>query len=137
MSASSLYKTASVLIILFALGHTLGFRRTKGMAGADAVVALMKSVRFTVNGFDRIYWDFYVGFGLFVTVFLLFAAALSWQLGSLPREVLAQIPIATWGLALCFAGVTILSWTRFFVAPGVFSTLVTLCLLAAAWMAGK
>src|SRR5262245_58237227 len=120
MRASLIYRIASVLLVLFAIGHTLGFRQTNGMDGADSVVALMQSVHFTVQGFRRNYWDFYVGFGLFVTLFLLLSAALAWQLGSLPREVRARIPVATWGLALCFVGVSILSWSRFFMAPGIF-----------------
>lgn len=102
------------------------------MEGADGVVALMKSVHFTVQGARRAYWDFFVGFGFFVTVFLLFAALLAWQLGGLSREVLAQMPAVTWGLALCFLAIAVLSWTRFFAVPGIFSILITLCLFAAA-----
>ena len=131
------YRIASVLLVLFAVGHQLGFRTTEGMAGADAVVEHMKSVRFNVQGFSRVYYDFFVGFGYFVTVFLLFSAILAWQLGGLPREVLVTIPAATWGLAACFAAVTVLSWSYFFVVPGVFATLITACLGLGAWLAGR
>jgi|SRR5215470_618081 len=138
MKPSVLYRIAAVLIVLFAAGHTFGFTQTKGMEGADSVVALMKSVHFTVQGFTRAYWDFFVGFGLFVTVFLLFSAVLSWQLGRYSREGLAQVPAAaTWGLAICFAAVAILSWIYFFIAPGVFATVITACLGAAAASAAK
>jgi len=132
MKSSILYRVASVLLVLFAIGHTVGFTQTTGMVGADTVVGLMKSVRFSVQGFQRTYWNFFVGFGLFVTVFLLFSAGLSWALGGTPREVRLQIPAATWGLAICFLGVTILSWCYFFVAPGIFSLLITACLALAA-----
>jgi hypothetical protein len=137
MSCSLFYRIAAVLLVLFAVGHQLGFRQTKGMTGADSVVTLMKSVHFTVQGFPRVYYDFFVGFGFFVTAFLLFAAALSWQLGGVSRDVLAQLPLATWGLVVCFLAVTILSWSYFFLAPGIFSILITACLMAAAILAGK
>lgn len=137
MSSSLFYRIAAVLLVLFAIGHTLGFRQTKGMTGADSVVSLMKSVHFTVQGFRRSYYDFYVGFGLFVTVFLLFAALLSWQLGGVSQDVVAHIPWATWGLVLCFLAVTILSWTYFFLAPGIFSILITACLAGGALLPGK
>jgi hypothetical protein len=141
MSSSLFYRIAAVLLVLFAIGHQLGFRQTKGMTGADSVVALMKSVHFSVQGFQRAYYDFYydffVGFGFFVTAFLLFSALLSWQLGSVSQEVLAQIPWATWGLAACFLAVAVLSWSYFFLAPGIFASLVFACLIVAAGLAGK
>jgi hypothetical protein len=43
MTSSLLYRIAAVLLVLFAVGHTLGFRSTEGMEGADTVVALMTS----------------------------------------------------------------------------------------------
>jgi len=138
MSAGLLYRISSVLLVLFAIGHTLGFRQTKGMEGADTVVGLMKSARFHVQGFERNYYDFYVGFGLFVTVFLLFAAALTWQLGGLSPEALSRIPIvATWGLAVCFVAITAMTWRYFFMVPDIFSTVITACLIAAAWAGGR
>jgi len=137
MSSSLFYRISAVLLVLFAIGHHLGFRQTKGMTGADSVVSLMKSVHFTVQGSSRDYYDFFLGFGFFVTAFLFFSGLLSWQLGGVSREVLAQIPLATWGLAACFLAVTILSWTYFFMAPGIFATLVTTCLIAAAILANR
>jgi len=86
---------------------------------------------------NRTYWDFYTGFGLFVTVFLLFTAILTWQLGSLPKEILSTMWILNWSLAACFIVVTILSWMYFFVVPVVFSAVIALCLVYAAWLAGK
>jgi hypothetical protein len=88
-------------------------------------------------GFSRTYWDFYVGFGLFVSVFLLLAVVLAWQLGSLPPESLALMRGTAWGFALCFGGITVLSWKYFFMIPVVFSIVTTLCLTAAAWLSAK
>jgi hypothetical protein len=136
MNASLLYRVASGLLVLFAAGHTLGFRRVDPRWGVDPAIEALKTTRFDVQGLSRTYWGFYTGFGFFVTVLLLFAAVLAWMLGGLPREVLAAMPGIAWALALCFLAVTVLSWQYFFVVPVVFSGLITLCLLAAAWVAG-
>jgi hypothetical protein len=137
MKAPLLYRIASVLLFLFAAGHTIGFRRVDPSWGVDAAIEALKATRFDVQGLSRTYWGFYTGFGLFVTVLLLFTAALAWQLGGLSREILGAIPGITWSLVVCFAAVTFLSWQYFFLVPVVFSGLVTLCLLAAAWSAGR
>ena len=134
MKASLLYRFSSVLLVLFALGHTIGFRQTDPRWNADAVANGMRSVRFEVQGFNRTYWDFFVGFGLFVSVFLLFAAVLAWRFGSMTPDRLAAIPVERWSFALCFVVIAGLTWRYFFVAPGVFSTLVALGLVAAAWL---
>jgi hypothetical protein len=85
-------------------------------------------------GFSRTYWDFYVGFGLTITVILLLAVVLAWQLGSLPPESLKHLRGTAWTFALCFAAIAILDWKYFFTIPIVFSILITVCLTAAAWL---
>jgi hypothetical protein len=137
MKASVLYRIASVLLILFALGHTMGFKRVDPRWGVDSIIGALRSTHFDVQGLNRTYWDFYIGFGLFVTVLLVFTAVLSWQLGSLPKESLLLMPIVTWGLAACFALVTFLSWKYFFMVPMIFSGVITICFILAAWIAGR
>ena len=97
-----LYRIASVLLVLFAVGHTLGFHTTKPERGVGPLLTSMREIRFVVQGFSRTYWNFYIGSGLFVTVLLLFAALVSWQLGSLSAETLLLMRILAWALALCF-----------------------------------
>src|SRR5271170_1945538 len=134
---SALYRIASVLLLLFAAGHTFGFRQNNPEWGADAVLGLMRSVHFDAQGFSRTYWDFFSAFGLFFSVFLLFAAVLAWQLGGLPAETFARVRGAAWALAMCFAAVTALSWKYAFTTPIVFSTVITMSLIAAAWLSAK
>jgi hypothetical protein len=136
MGASLLYRISSGLLVLFALGHTIGFRRVDPRWNVDGVVNGMRSVSFDVQGLHRTYWDFFSGFGLFVSVFLVFAAILAWQFGSMSRERLSAIPIQRWSFAICFVFIAVLTWRYFFVAPGVFSTLVALGLVGAAWLGG-
>jgi hypothetical protein len=126
MKASLFYRIASVLLLLFAAGHHLGFRRVDPRWGVDSIIAALKSTRFEVQGFNRTYGDFYTGFGFFATVFLLFTAILAWQLGGLPKETLSAMPLMTWAFALCFVAVTVLTWRYFFIAPLLFSAATTL-----------
>ena len=137
MKASMFYRIAAVLLLLFAAGHTLGFRQNNPEWGADAVLGLMRSVHFDAQGFTRTYWDFFSAFGLFFSVFLLFAAVLAWQLGGLPAETLAAMRVTVWALALCFAAITVVSWRYLFIIPIAFSIVITLCLTAAAWLSAK
>ena len=102
MSSKWFYRIASVLLVLFAVGHTLGFRKTPPEWGVDSIVSAMRTLHFSAQGFDRTYYDFYVGFGLFVSVLLLFTAAVVWQLGGMSRETLAAIPGIRWSLVVCF-----------------------------------
>jgi hypothetical protein len=137
MRASLLYRTASVLLLLFAIGHTLGFRKTDPKWGVDNLISSMQSLHFDAQGFNRTYWDFYVGFGLFVSVFLVFTAVLAWQLGGLPAETLAPMRSIGWVFAICFVAVAFLSWKFFFTVPLIISVLIMVCLIAAAWLSRK
>src|SRR5246127_4345318 len=69
MKASMFYRIASVLLLLFAAGHTFGFRQNIPEWGTDAVLALMRSVHFGAQGFTRTYWDFFSALGLFSPCF--------------------------------------------------------------------
>jgi len=129
---SALYRIASVLLLLFAAGHTFGFRQNNPEWGAGAVLELMRSVHFDAQGFSRTYWDFFSAFGLFFSVFLLFAAILAWLLAGFPADTLARVQSIQWALAVCFVAVTALSWRYAFTTPLVFSIVITVCLTAAA-----
>ena len=137
MKASWLYRIASVLLLLFAIGHTLGFRQTFPEWRVGSLIDSMRSIHFDVQGFSRSYWDFFSAFGFFFSVFLLFAAVLAWQLGGLPAEIFARMRGTAWALALCFVAVTALCFRYAFTAPIVFSTAITICLIAAACLPAK
>jgi hypothetical protein len=111
LRASTLYRIASVLLLLFDAGHTLGFRQSDPSWGVDTLLVSMRSIHFNVQWFSRTYWDLFVGSGFFVSVFLLFAAVLAWQLGGLSAETLALMRGPAWALALCFAAVTVAGYT--------------------------
>ena len=135
MRPSMFYRIAAVLLLLFDAGHTSGFPWSDPKWGVD--LGSMQSTHFYVLGFSRTYWDFYVGFGLFVSALLLLAVVLAWQLGSLPPESLVLMRGTAWTFALGFVAITVLSWKYFFIIPIVFSLVITSCLTAAAWLSAK
>jgi hypothetical protein len=124
-------------MLLFALGHTLGFRQDDPEWRASAVTDLMRSIHFNAQGFNRTYWDFFSAFGLYLSVFLVFAAVLAWLLGGLPAETLSRVRNIAWALAICFVAITAVTWKYAFTTPLVFSVLITVCLIAAAWLSAK
>ena len=135
MTSRVLYRIAAVLILVFDLGHSAGCPWSDPKWGVDT--SAMRSSQFEILGFTRAYWDFYVGFGLFVSVFLLLAAILAWQLGSLPKQTTLLVRTTAWVLSLCFVAVTFLSWRYFFTIPIVFSALIAICLMSATWLSSR
>jgi hypothetical protein len=128
MNATLLYRIAAALLILFALGHTIGFLHFKPPTPeAIAVRDAMTNVHFEVKGASFSYGGFYNGFGLFVTAYLLFSAFLAWHLGGLATRE----PQAIGGLGWAFFAVQVaslaLSWIYFSVPPAVFSGIVAAC----------
>ena|SRR5215471_2234618 len=134
MKASLFYRIAAVLLLFFAIGHTLGFRQADPKWGVDALLASMRSIHFVVMGSTRTYWDMFLAAGFSVAVFYFFAAILAWQLGGLPAETLAHMRGPAWAMAVCFAAITVVSWKYLFAIPIVFSSAITLCLSVAAWL---
>jgi hypothetical protein len=137
MKARIFYRVAAVLLLLLAVGHTLGFRQSDPAWGVDALLGSMQSIHFDVQGFSRTYWDLFVAAGFCVGVFYLFAAILAWQLGGLPAETLARMRGIAWAFALCFAAITVVSSLYLFILPIAFAGLITVCLISAAWFSSK
>jgi hypothetical protein len=137
MRASIFYRIAAVLLLLFAVGHTLAFRQSDPAWGVDSLLASMRSIHFDVQGFNRSYWDLFQAAGFSVGVFYLFSAILAWQLGGLPAASLALMRGTLWAFTLCFAAITIVSWRYLFILPVAFSIVITVCLAIAAWLSAK
>jgi len=130
-------RLTSVLLVLFAIGHTFGFSQTDPQWGIDSFLGSLRTSHFEVMGFSRTFWEFFIAAGLIVGVFYLFAAILAWQLGGLSPAALASVRGVLWAFALCFAVIAALSWRYLFAIPIAFSTLITIGLVAAAWGARK
>jgi hypothetical protein len=99
MTTGALYRTATIVFLVFAAGHTLGFLSFtppthEGIAVRDA----MNSVHFMVAGTNLSYGGFYRGFGLSATVSMLFEAFLAWQLAAIARLAPRLAASLTWAL---------------------------------------
>jgi hypothetical protein len=125
------YRVSAVLLLLFAAGHQFNFRTVDPSWNAGTTVAAMRDVRFAVQGFQRTYWEFFSGFGFFVTTLLLFSAFFAWYVAGLPPEVRRMLASVLWAFAIAFVIIAILSWRYFFVVPGIFATLISLLLVIA------
>jgi hypothetical protein len=135
VSATFLYRVAAVLLLLFAVGHTLGFLAFKpstseGLAVRDA----MNSVHFEFKGSIYSYGGFYKGFGLTVTAYLLFCAFLAWQLGGLASTAPQSIGALAWAFVTVQLACLVLSLLYFFLVPALFSGVVVIALGWAAWL---
>lgn len=135
MSATVLYRISSVLLILFTLGHTVGFLKfapptAEGIAVRDS----MAKVHFQVRGRDYSYGGFYRGFGLFNSVYLLFSALLAWHLGTLAAHNPQAIGTLAWAFCLVMMASLLLCWAYFNMVAVTFSAVLAICLGWAAWL---
>ena len=108
-------------LVLFAAAHTVGFLRfvppnAEGIAVRDA----MRNVHFALRGGSYSYGGFYDGFGLSVSVYLLFSAFLAWHLGTLAARDPKAIGMLGWVFcAMEIAQLAICAMYFFFAARGV------------------
>lgn len=137
MKAPVFYRVAAIVLLVFSAAHTFGFSQSDPQWGVDALLGSMRSIHFDVQGSNRTYWDLFLAAGLSVGVFLLFAAVLAWQLAGLTAQALAHLRGISWAFALCFAAFTVVSWRYLFILPVVFSAVVTVCLISAAWLSSR
>ncbi|MES2391336.1 MAG: hypothetical protein V4555_06835 [Acidobacteriota bacterium] len=131
MKATIFYRIATVLLLLFAVGHTIGFLTfvpptPEGVAVWDA----MNRVTFSVDGVAYSYGHFYRGLGLSVTVCLLFEAWLAWMLGAMTKRGVDVRPI-TAAFVLLHAVGAVLAWMYVGMPPLVLSVLLVIAFSAA------
>ena len=118
MKSTWLYRIASILFVLFAIGHTVGFLKfIPPTPEGQAVMAAMNNVQLQ-PGAAYTYGGFYRGFGLFATVYFVFAAFVAWHLGELARKYPAAVGSLPW-IFFCLELVGFaLTWKRFPRATG-------------------
>jgi hypothetical protein len=77
------YRTASLILIVYCVLHSYGALIATPAFGqsSDAVLASMRAVHFSAQGFNDSWYGFYLGFGWFVSVFLASSAAQLWIIG--------------------------------------------------------
>jgi len=138
MRSSALLRIASVITMLNFAGHTTGYPWTPDIGpGAVPVLDAMKGHSFDVIGSARTYWDFYVGFGVIISLYLLVQTIVLWQLASLVKnDALRLRPVIATFFVACVVN-TFLAWKYFFVIPLGISAANALCLALAFAAAGR
>ena len=136
MRAALLYRIACILLLILAMGHAIGFHQIDPKWDIGPMIQSMRSIHFNAHGSDRTFWDFFIGCGLFVTVLMVLASIILWQLGGLSPETLARMRLTVWGFVVCFAVLVYLSWRYLFLVPLIESAAIFLCLGLAAWRSG-
>jgi hypothetical protein len=132
MKTHCFLRAAAMVSGVLCVGHLSGRPWTKSHdAQAAMVVDAMKSYRFNAMGFERSYFDFYLGFGWVLAVYMLAQALVLWNLAALARSAAARIRAIIGIFCLANLGATILEGRFLFTVPLVVTGLITLCLALA------
>jgi len=130
-----LYRIASVLFILYAVGHTSGFLKFQPpSAEGRAVWESMNNVHFQLGQTEATYGKLYVSFGLFISLYVLFAAYLAWYLGGLARNTPQAIGPLGWVFFAVQLGALALSAICFLPPPAILTGLAAICVGCASWL---
>lgn len=123
------FRAAAVLLVLFAAGHSYGFLAFQPpTAEGRAVWSAMNGVRFSAGSSTFSYGGFYIGFGLFITVFQIFSAWLAWFLGAMARRGEQGARAIAWAMFVVQVVGVGLSLRYFSAGPAVFSVVTAACL---------
>src|SRR5215467_10098769 len=129
MSATVLYRIAAVIFILFALGHTAGFLTFRPHSAEGlAVYESMNSVHFVEDGHSFSYGNFYRGFGLSISVTMLFSAFLCWHLGTLARSSPSAIGALGWLFCAVQVFGIVIGFVYYSVVQAAFAGAIALCI---------
>jgi hypothetical protein len=130
-------RIASIVMFLFAAGHSLGGSSSWSPAGETDVLRAMRSVSFTTAGVSRTYLDFYTGFGWTLSIFMLLQAVLLWQIAAMAGTDPSRTRpmIAAFFVATCASAVV--SWKLIIPVPVILSAILAAILAVAFFTAGR
>ncbi|HLH07014.1 MAG TPA: hypothetical protein VKW78_07250 [Terriglobales bacterium] len=129
MNCALFYRIAAGLLIFFALAHTAGLLSSKAPSTEAALVRhAMKDVQFHNMGTTNTFYGYYLGFGLSLSAYLLFAAFVSLHLGALAKRNPSTIGGLGCALLAVQISIFVICCIDFFAAPIVVSGLVVVCL---------
>jgi hypothetical protein len=129
MKPSILLRFASIITLLYCAGHTVGMPWTPAVGpGEISLIEAMKTHSFEIQGFTRTYWDFYFGFGVIISAFLLVQAVVLWQLGSLARIDFMRLRPLVASFFVVFLVNAVLAWRFFFAVAVVMAVAIAICL---------
>jgi hypothetical protein len=124
------FALTSALLVLFAAGHTYGFLALRPPSAQGlAVLSSMHTVTFTLGHTAHTYWDFYLGFGLFVSAYLLLAAVVAWELPHVREASREAYVVLAFALFAAQALETLLASLYFRGPPMLLSLVLLACLV--------
>lgn len=131
MTTTLFLRIASIISLLFTLGHSLGGLKKWSPMGDNEVLKAMTSVHFNTMGASRSYLDFYMGFGWSLTVAMIMQTVLLWLMASLARTDPASVRPMIAVIALATVAGGIIAWRFLFPIPALFSIALMIPLAAA------
>jgi hypothetical protein len=138
MKTSHLLRIAAIITLVFFAGHTSGYPWTPDAGpAASTVIDAMKGHSFDVVGSIRTYWDFYIGFGLAISLFQLLQAVVLWQLAGIARVNAAGVRPIIAAFSVAYFINALLAAKFLFVIPLVTSLVIALILALAFYFAGR
>jgi hypothetical protein len=124
-----LLRVSAGLYALFTLGHSFGALAAPSRGPEEvALFNAMRGLTINVQGFARTHWSFYRGYAQLEIVHLASLAVVCWIVSGMSRVDAREVRPLSAVLFAVSVGIAVLSWTFFFAAPGVISTLAALCL---------
>jgi len=131
MTTTLFLRIASVISLIFTLGHAAGGLRKWSPMGDNEVLRVMTAVRFDTMGANRSYLDFYMGFGWFISVAMVMQTVLLWQMASVARTDPASMRPMIAVIALATVASGVIAWRFIFPVPALFSSALVIALAAA------
>jgi hypothetical protein len=134
MRSTLFLRIASVLTFIHAVLHTVGGVFGSAASGvAQTVVTTMKAYQFPVMGVMRSYWDFHMGLGLMISIFLTIEAVVFWQLGTVAKAEARRLRPVLTTFFVGYLSAAVVSCLYFFAAPVITEVLIAACLGLAIW----
>lgn len=136
MKSATFLRIAAVLTLIHSTLHTIGGVFGNVPSGpAENAVAAMKSNEFVMMGSLHTYWNFYMGFGLGVSISLTMEAIVFWLLASHAQAQGARLRPILIVFAFGYLALSVNSFSFFFLAPVINELLIVLCLVLAIFAA--
>jgi uncharacterized membrane protein SpoIIM required for sporulation len=88
----------------------------------------MRSFHFDADGASRTYWDFYIGFGLMISVFLIAQSVVLWQLSGIAKKDSSLVRPILRAFFMSVVANAALGWLFFFTVPLVMALAIALSL---------
>jgi hypothetical protein len=126
-------RVASVIFAVISALHGFGYiAEPDGPPEQKPLTDAMKNFNFDLMGTQRNAWDFFRGFDLALTLTLALFAVMAWLVSTLAKAAPERARPFVWTLLLAGTALAWISWTKFFIAPGIAATLAAAAFLAAA-----